>query len=92
VGRFRKWTFGFFADFYEVYSARNKKHGPLFRTWMGSIPAIHVMKPDHIEVGQPKIFFYFLFNSKTNRSILFKQILLERGSFLLCFALRFIIV
>jgi cytochrome P450 len=36
-------------NFYEVYSARNKKHGPLFRTWMGSIPAIHVMKPDHIE-------------------------------------------
>ncbi|XP_044263329.1 cytochrome P450 4C1-like [Tribolium madens] len=36
-------------DFYDVYCARNVKYGPFFRTWMGFIPAIHVMKPDHVE-------------------------------------------
>ncbi|KAJ3647873.1 hypothetical protein Zmor_019725 [Zophobas morio] len=35
--------------FYEIYAARNNKHGPIFRTWMGSIPAVHIMKAEHLE-------------------------------------------
>lgn len=36
-------------NFWKTYLQRNKRNAPLFRSWMGPIPVIHLMKPDHIE-------------------------------------------
>ncbi|XP_019877347.1 cytochrome P450 4C1 [Aethina tumida] len=37
-------------NFWKAFTYRNKTYGPIFRTWMGFIPSVHVMKPQHVEV------------------------------------------
>ncbi|XP_030745353.1 cytochrome P450 4C1-like [Sitophilus oryzae] len=36
-------------DRWEVTSKRHKIFGPIFRSWYGSIPTVHIFKPNHIE-------------------------------------------
>ncbi|KAK9744665.1 Cytochrome P450 [Popillia japonica] len=37
-------------DLIKVFIGKLKKFAPLFRSWNGSIPEIHLMKPEHIEI------------------------------------------
>ncbi|KAL1502153.1 hypothetical protein ABEB36_007340 [Hypothenemus hampei] len=35
---------------FDVISARHKKFGPIFRSWNGSAPMIHIYKPEHAQI------------------------------------------
>lgn len=38
------------TDLFELILKQNHKYGPIYRTWMGSMPVINVMKAEHIEI------------------------------------------
>lgn len=43
---------------YNLFMTRINKYKPLFRTWNGSIPEIHIMKPEHLEVIKINLTIY----------------------------------
>lgn len=38
-----------FSEIFSVLEQRSAEYGPIFRSWMGIIPEIHIMKPEHVE-------------------------------------------
>lgn len=40
-----------FAELFLLQRKRATTYFPLFRSWFGSTPAIHLMKPEHLEVS-----------------------------------------
>lgn len=41
----------FFVEFWQALRKRAKTYGPLYRSWYGSLPTVHLLKPEHMEVG-----------------------------------------
>ncbi|NEU33785.1 cytochrome P450, partial [bacterium LRH843] len=38
------------SELMNVFDSRTKKYGPLFRTWAGPVPQIHITRPEHMEI------------------------------------------
>ncbi|GLV39747.1 Cytochrome P450 4c3 [Carabus blaptoides fortunei] len=37
-------------DLFNLFMLRISEYKPLFRTWSGSVPEVHIMKPEHLEI------------------------------------------
>lgn len=42
----------FVPDKFAISRQRVKKFAPLFRSWFGGFPVVHLLKPEHVEVKE----------------------------------------
>lgn len=42
----------FFLELWKASRRRARLFAPLFRSWFGSLPVVHMMKPEHLEVAK----------------------------------------
>lgn len=54
------------TDLFDKYMAlRRQKYGPVYRSWVGSVPMVHISKPEHLQI-------IFRSNTETYKGAMYK--------------------
>uniref|UniRef100_A0AAR5PE84 Cytochrome P450 n=2 Tax=Dendroctonus ponderosae TaxID=77166 RepID=A0AAR5PE84_DENPD len=59
-------------DLFQVLADRHRRLGPIFRSWYGSLPMVHIYKPEHVEV-------IFKSNTITSKGLFYRFFMMWLG-------------